>query len=109
MERKSLSNNNIFFHFSINSSIAKSYTKRRAPEEVVEMADHIVIPGLPSLFFVCIIFLAMGFRHCYLGAAGTSSTSCSDIGGDIIFYRYLLLEWNKSGKGDNLNYRPHRR
>jgi hypothetical protein len=106
MEQKSLSNN-IFFHFSINSSIAKSYTKQRAPEEVVEMADH--SDAGAALFIFCVLFFGYGIRHCYLEAAGTSSTSGSDIGGDIIFYRYLLLEWNKSGKGDNLNYRPHRR
>ena len=88
--------------------MANSYTKQRAPEEVVQMADHSEA-GAALFIFLCIIFLDMGFRHCYLEAAGTSSTSGSDIGGDIIFYRYLLLWWNESGKGDNFNYRPHRR
>jgi hypothetical protein len=53
MEQKSLSNN-IFFHFSINSSIAKSYTKQRAPEEVVEMADH--SDAGAALFIFCVLF-----------------------------------------------------
>jgi hypothetical protein len=55
MERKSLSNN-IFFHFSINSSIAKSYTKQRAPEEVVEMADHSDAGAALFIFFVYYFF-----------------------------------------------------
>jgi hypothetical protein len=55
MERKSLSNN-IFFHFSINSSMAKSYTKQRAPEEVVQMADHSDAGDALSIFCILIFF-----------------------------------------------------
>jgi hypothetical protein len=95
MERKSLSNN-IFFHFSINSSIAKSYTKQRAPEEVVEMADHSDTGAALFIFFVYYFFWLWDLGI-VIWRRRTSSTSGSDIGGDIIFYRYLLLEWNKSG------------
>jgi len=45
--------------------MAKSYTKQRAPEEVVEMADH--SDAGAALFIFCVLFfLAMGFGHCYL-------------------------------------------
>ena len=51
--------------------MAKSYTKQRAPEDIVEMADH-SDAGAALFIFLCIIFLAMGFGHCYLEAADLS-------------------------------------
>jgi hypothetical protein len=39
--------------------MAKSYTKQRAPEEVVEMADH-SDTGAALFIFLCIIFFGYG-------------------------------------------------
>jgi fatty acid desaturase len=88
--------------------MAKSYTKQRAPEDIVEMADHSDAGAALFIFFVY-YFFGYGIWALLFGGGGPLALPALILAVILFFYRYLLLEWNKSGKGDNFNYQPHGR